>query len=242
MSPYDWTHKQLLINREITKQVAKNQTMSLQLRRSQCVLTFSSNFMIDRFEERAKEILVNCFSKQTCKAKFIEYVQGISFIQKRIRKQLRIRYSKVDVLMIYWDKVIGTMIKEQSKFNDKRAEQLTVEFSRVPKAVRDACFKKYIDHCKAVYNIAFMQWRLIYPTTSEYANEEELKEIIMGRIQYQTKQTNLGQRVSKKTDELAVISNDFLIKYDFADSARLQPHTINSFAQIGLSDPFPDDD
>jgi hypothetical protein len=53
--------------------------------------------------------------------------------------------------------------------------------------------------------------------------------------------SNHGNRVSKETEELASISTDFLIKYDFADNVRLATHNINSFAQIGMSDPFPDD-
>jgi hypothetical protein len=59
-----------------------------------------------------------------------------------------------------------------------------VEFSKVPKKIRDAMLKRYIDQCKGVYNIAFMQWRLFYPTKCEYADEEELKEIIMGRVEH----------------------------------------------------------
>lgn len=181
-------------------------------------------------------------NKQSLRGKFNEFIFGISFIQKRIKTQLSLKYSKVDVLINFWDKIIGCMIRDKAKFKDKKADKLTVELTKVPKSIRDACLKKYTDHCKAVYNIAFMQWRLFFPTTSEYADEEELKEIIMGRIHFQQKQTSQGQRVSKETDELAAISTDFLIKYDFADNHRLAPFTINSFAQIGLSDPFPDDD
>lgn len=142
------------------------------------------NSMIDEKESRAKMIVADYMNKQSLRGKFIEYVAGISFIQKRIRKQLSLKYSKVDVLINYWDKILGSIIREKAKFKDKKAERLTVEFAKVPKNIRDACLKKYIDHCKSVYNIAFMQWRLHFPTTSEYADEKELKEIIMGRIHY----------------------------------------------------------
>ena len=33
-----------------------------------------------------------------------------------------------------------------------------------------------------VYNVAFMQWRLIYPHGSEYTNDNELKETILSRM------------------------------------------------------------
>lgn len=117
-------------------------------------------------EQKAKEILADYMSKQSVRGIFAEFIFGISFIQKRIRKQLSLKYSKVDVLINFWDKVIGCMIRDKAKFKDKKADRLTVELSKVPKAVRDACLKKYIDHCKSVYNIAFMQWRLFFPTTS----------------------------------------------------------------------------
>ena len=42
---------------------------------------------------------------------------------------------------------------------------------------------------------------------------------------------------------MAKIENDFLVKYRMADNIRtLKGFNVNSFTQIGLEDPFPDDD
>lgn len=109
-------------------------------------------------------------------------MNSIRFIQKRIKKQISLKYSKVDVLINFWDKILGNIIKDKIKFKDKKADSLAIELTKIYKPVRDACLRAWIDRCKSVYNIAFMQWRLKYPTNCEYKNEEELKDIIMSRI------------------------------------------------------------
>jgi hypothetical protein len=41
-------------------------------------------------------------------------------MQVRIRKQMAIRYSKVDVMEIYWNKVIGMILMSQKKVKDNK--------------------------------------------------------------------------------------------------------------------------
>ena len=45
-----------------------------------------------------------------------------------------------------------------------------------------------------------MQWRLVFPNESEYWDEDELKEIIMGRIDIQNKNVVEDQRASPETE------------------------------------------
>jgi len=48
--------------------------------------------------------------------------------------------------------------------------------------------------------------------------------------------------VTKKTSDSAHLSADFLTKYKLADKASdLKSYKINSFSQIGMVDPFPED-
>ena len=54
---------------------------------------------------------------------------------------------------------------------------------------------------------------------------------------------NQGQTVSPETLEKSKLETKFLLKYKLSDSGQsLEPFMINSFLQIGIEDPFPDDD
>ena len=216
--------------RNKNKEVARNCVFGMLHRKTQSVIVITSLLFIDSKEEKAKVIVTEVLQKFGSKYKFLEFTNSIRFIQKRIKKQMSLKYSKVDVLINFWDKILGSIIKDKIKFKDKKADSLAIELTKIQKPIRDACLRCWIDRCKAVYNIAFMQWRLLYPTTCEYFNEEELKDIIMSRINMQKKITVFDQRVSPETEALSEISTDFLIKFGYADDAnKLFPSSINSF-------------
>ena len=51
------------------------------------------------------------------------------------------------------------------------------------------------------------------------------------------------QKVKSLTETQAIMSSDFLTKYEMANTLKkLKGHNINSFLQIGLEDPWPDDE
>jgi len=51
----------------------------------------------------------------------------------------------------------------------------------VPNEVKEAVCKYYIDQCIQLGAIAFLQWRLTYPSRLNF-KQHELVEIILGRI------------------------------------------------------------
>lgn len=83
----------------------------------------------------------------------------------------------------------------------------------------------------------------MYPKESPYHNMEELEEIIKDRICYHNNFKNEKLVASSFTQDAAQIAPDFLNKYDLADKLKnLYVYNINSFTQIGLEDPWPDDE
>jgi len=82
----------------------------------------------------------------------------------------------------------------------------------------------------------------MYPKGSEYEDLPELASIIDTRITYHFDYDNPDLKVSDNTLSQAKLKKDFLVTYGFADHKReLTNFNINSFKQIGLTDPFPDD-
>lgn len=157
----------------------------MQHRKSKNVFVFHTIPFIHGKQELSKKIVTEFLQKCGSKDRFRLYINQIKFIQQRIRTQHSVKYSKVDVLIIYWDRLINNIIKDKIKFKDKKADIVAMELAKISRNIRDACLRAYIDRCKEVYNIAFMQWRLLFPTTCVYWDEKELKDIIMSRINMQ---------------------------------------------------------
>lgn len=49
-------------------------------------------------------------------------------------------------------------------------------------------------------------------------------------------------KITQETMEASNLAPNFLKKYKLADELPLNPFNINSFLQVGIEDPFPDDD
>lgn len=109
--------------------------------------------------------------------KFTKYFEQIIWMQIKIKDQLLTRLSKVDVLMNYWDKMLGQIQMKASKTKDKKATALCRQIILVPKEVQYSILKKYVSACRLLYAIAFTQWRLEYPSELRY-EEDELNEIL----------------------------------------------------------------
>ena len=124
---------------------------------------------------------------------------------------------------------------------DKQALTLVKGLKAVPVEVRKAVLSRFVDGCKTLNSIAFMQWRMRYPTSSCYHDMKELEDIIQTRIFYITNFFKEEQVTSKKTRQLAALPEDFLQKYNMDYQPKNISHSINSFAQVGIEDPFPSD-
>ena len=75
-----------------------------------------------------------------------------------------------------------------------------------------------------------------------YRYENEIKELINSRIAYyiNSQAGNHVHKITLQTEEGSELNPNFLVKYEVADR-KFEPFFINGFKQIGLSDPFPDD-
>lgn len=61
-----------------------------------------------------------------------------------MKKQVDLRYAKVDVLINYWDKIISQLTIKSRKFKDEEANKFVIKILKVKKDVRFACLSKWI--------------------------------------------------------------------------------------------------
>ena len=108
----------------------------------------------------------------------------------------------------------------------------------VPREVKWEVLRKFVDKCCVLHAVAFFQWRMKFPSSIRH-DEAEIIEIIEGRINHHNK--NFKElEISQTTIDKSKIAQNFLVKYEFVDEYK--PYFINSFASLGLSDPYPHDD
>ena len=53
----------------------------------------------------------------------------------------------------------------------------------IPKAIKEAMLMAYINKCRELYQIAFFQYRILYPSELK-TNIDELEELVDFRIEY----------------------------------------------------------
>ena len=80
----------------------------------------------------------------------------------------------------------------------------------------------------------------MYPSDLRY-DKEEIHELLTSRINNLINGFKTDQKILDHTKEAAKISKDFIQKYDFIKKERLV-FLVNSFWEIGMADPFPDDE
>ena len=108
----------------------------------------------------------------------------------------------------------------------------------IPKSIREAVLKKYVQHCKSLQTIAFFQWRLKFQ--KKHSSEEQIKNMILASINQFWNSVNDSQTPTSSTIEDSILSDNFLQRYEICGPQQFD-FLINSFDQIGMSDPFPDE-
>ena len=108
------------------------------------------------------------------------------------------------------------------------------------KDIMDACLKYYIKQCYEIYSIAFLQWIRKFPSKIMEASNEDVDKTIQTKLNQLNKNYNPNQKVNNITAREAKLRPDFNHRFDILDND-LHCFNINSFAQIGMSDPFPND-
>jgi hypothetical protein len=85
-----------------------------------------------------------------------QFTKGFSYIQIRIKNQLLTKYSKVEVLLTYWDKLFCKILTKTLKLKDTKANQLMIKIAKVPLAVKYDLLKNYVLKCRELHSVAFL--------------------------------------------------------------------------------------
>lgn len=93
--------------------------------------------------------------KELCRVFYTRVV----FMQKKIKSQIVIRDAKVEVLVQYWDKVFGQLQKKASKSKDNATNKLCKKIILVNKVVQRHILMAFVNKCRELHSIAFLQWR-----------------------------------------------------------------------------------
>ena len=103
-------------------------------------------------EERSlfliKKFLSDSASSYNFKVKARKLYKILLKIQRRIRDNGVTKYSKVEVLVNYWDKLYGQLQVRASKKNDQAAKGLLLNIIKVPKPVQNAVLGEYVRMCQ----------------------------------------------------------------------------------------------
>jgi hypothetical protein len=65
-----------------------------------------------------------------------KFVKNILTIQRKVKNQLVTRLSKIEVLINYWDKILGQIQMKASQLKDKKVTALCRQIILVPKEVK----------------------------------------------------------------------------------------------------------
>lgn len=80
----------------------------------------------------------------------------------------------------------------------------------------------------------------MYPSKIRY-DANQLEQLLVSRINNLINGFNAEQVILEKTKEGSVLSKDFILKFKFIKRDR-EIYFVNSFWEIGMTDPFPNDE
>lgn len=137
-----------------------------------------------------------------------------------------------------WHKLIGTINDINATVMSKKVGNIVYEVGKIEPNVIRAALEEYLRCSQRVHTIAFLQWRIMYPSHIQF-HEEMLVELIEERMKFMYGNMYMGIRDKKKMPGKQYgLDQQF---YDnFAEAiSKAQPYNIWSFEQIGLFDPYP---
>ena len=111
----------------------------------------------------------------------IHVYKQLIYIQTKFKNHKFIIDGKVEVLVNFWDKMVGEMMNKCSKMRERSTMAVISKIMLVPKHVREYILNFFVKKCYYLYSIGFFNWRLNFPKESDYRNESELQEIIEQR-------------------------------------------------------------
>ena len=125
--------------------------------------------------------------------------------------------------------------------HDTFAKNLIGSFMKINKRVKYAVLRKYVNKCYEVYCLAFFQWRLNYATPSKHANPIVQEYLIHQRHNQMLRKINFNAHPLPATVKKAQLKSSVFIKRHMKSDTKEKNFLINSFWDIGLADPFPDE-
>jgi hypothetical protein len=103
--------------------------------------------------------------------------KNLIFMQKKIKCRNVTREAKIDILENYWNKLLGQIHRKNQEVGDKKTQTLLRAISGVKANIRRKALHEYLRCAQTVHTIAFLQWRMLFPSSLEY-HEEMLRELL----------------------------------------------------------------
>ena len=72
-----------------------------------------------------------------------------------MKNQLVCKFAKAEVLLTFWDKLIGELQFKCSRYRDHEGNTIMRQLMLVPLEIKTRLFVEYIKKCKMMHNIAF---------------------------------------------------------------------------------------
>ena len=83
-------------------------------------------------------------------------IRKFEMIQKKMRDWLAIKLSKVDVLINFWNKLVGRLYKTANDERDQNMAQLLRKIINVPEHIKKWVLTLYLYSCRELSQIAFL--------------------------------------------------------------------------------------
>lgn len=164
------------------------------------------------------------------------------------------RDEKLRVLKRLWDKLLGELDHAARDLGNPRMKKLVIELRlSVPSAVKTAVLREYLKRCGLKHCIAFYQWRYMFeppdlhdPTKDHYYNREEMVGNMKSLSEYFKKSIDITRKPKGKTTAKGAVDpkddKDFQqVLGDPQEEIDKNLYTIVTFWQVGMADPFPDE-
>ena len=185
-------------------------------------LLFAGMAMVDLHEERAKAMLkpmlIDNMKKETARQNVGLFIKQITYIQTTMRNKLAAKGGKVEVLRNQWDKVFAEIQGRATRKNEAEGDAFCAKVCGIRNHVRDYVLKAYVEKCRELYNIAFLQWRRKFPSKLRH-DLEEIEEIMTARVKNLHNSVNPLMKVLEEHRRTLNINTDkFRKTYKLSDS------------------------
>lgn len=112
---------------------------------------------------------------------------------------------------------------------DEAAQTFAVKLHRVPEPVRRACLGAYVERCRQIHQLAFLQWRKMYPSSLRY-DEDQVDCILKAALARTQSAVHPKQQVKEiYFDMMALPYPEFEKRYKMRD-LRNKDFLINRFS------------